>query len=315
VAGNGGGCENVVYDPLYGVRVCADTGEVLEEAVADEGVDWRAYTPEEAVGRARAGPPVRYSFADMGIGVALGELNKPGSVKARGLPRVAGAGSGTRRPKLAGPANKKLWKGLQLVSRLRATLGLPERVGEEAARLYRTAFERGLAVGRSPEVVATAAVYLACRLAGEHVKLDKLVGVLCELEPDLSYRMRNGIGVRQEVWRAIKRLARGLDVKPRPAKPEDMLVALASKLGLPASTVDEAVKILEAARRRGVHSGKSPVALAAAAIYLASGKSVSLKDVARVAGISEVTVRARARELADTSKNGNQGNKKGNQTG
>jgi transcription initiation factor TFIIB len=226
VAGDGGGCENVVYDPLYGVRVCADTGEVLEEAVVDEGVDWRAYTPEEAVERARAGPPVRYSLADMGIGVALGELNRPSGVRARGLPR-AEARASAGKPKLARPADRRLRRGLRLVSRLRATLGLPERVGEEAARVCRAAFERGLAVGRPVEAVVAAAVYLACRLAGEHVRLDRLVEALCELEPDLSYRSRNGI--RQEVWRAVKLLARGLDVNPRPARPEDMLVALASK--------------------------------------------------------------------------------------
>jgi transcription initiation factor TFIIB len=307
----GGGCENVVYDPLYGVRVCADTGEVLEEHVLDEGVDWRAYTPEEAAGRARAGPPVRYSFADMGIGVTVGELNRPGSVRARGLPR-AGAGAGTRRPKLAklaGPSGRRLRRGLWIVSRLSKALGLPERVGEEAARLCRVAEERGLAVGRPPEAVAAATVYLACRAAGEYVRLDRLVGVLCELEPDLSYRQRNG--VIQEVWRAVKLLARGLGVNPRPARPEDMLVALASKLGLPASIVAEAAKILETARRRGVHSGKNPLALAAAALYVASGKTVSLKNVARAACTSEVTVRARARELASTSKNGNQGNQTG----
>jgi transcription initiation factor TFIIB len=82
-----------------------------------------------------------------------------------------------------------------------------------------------------------------------------------------------------------------------------MLAALASKLGLPASTVAEAAKVLETARRRGVHSGKNPLALAAAALYIASGKTVTLKNVARAAGISEVTVRARARELAGTNKN------------
>jgi transcription initiation factor TFIIB len=157
--------------------------------------------------------------------------------------------------------------------------------------------------------VAAATVYLACRAAGEHTKLDRLVGALCELEPGLSHRSRNG--VLQEVWRAVKHLARGLGVNPRPARPEDMLAALAYKLGLPASTVAEAVKILEAARRRGVHSGKSPLALAAAALYVASGKSVTLKNVAGAAGISEVTVRARAKELAGTSKNGSQGNRTG----
>jgi transcription initiation factor TFIIB len=240
----------------------------------------------------------------MGVGASLGGLNRPGGVRARGLSQATGARAGTRRRKLAGPAGRRLRKGLWLVSRLCRALGLPERVEEEAARLCRAAVERGLAVGRSVEAVAAAAVYLACRVAGEHVKLDRLAGVLCELEPDLSYRSRNGL--IQEVWRAVKHLARGLGVNPRPARPEDMLVALASKLGLPASTVTEAVKILEAARRRGVHSGKSPLALAAAALYLASGKSVTLKNVARAAGITEVTVRARARELAGTRKNSNQ---------
>jgi transcription initiation factor TFIIB len=296
----------VVYDPLYGVRVCADTGEVLEENIVDERADWRAYTPEEAVGRARAGPPLRYSLADMGVGVALGELNRPGSVRARGLPR---AGAGTRKPRLARPADRRLRRGLRLVSRLREALGLPERVGEEAARLCRAAEEKGLAVGRPGEAVAAATVYLACRAAGEHAKLDRLVGALCELEPGLPCRSRNG--VIQEVWRAVKHLARGLGVNPRPARPEDMLAALAYKLGLPASTVAEAAKILEAARRRGVHSGKSPLALAAAALYVASGRSVTLKNVASAAGISEVTVRARARELAGTNKNGSQGSRTG----
>jgi transcription initiation factor TFIIB len=293
-------CQNIVYDPLYGVRVCADTGEVLEEHVLDEGVDWRAYTPEEAVARARAGPPVRYSLADMGVGASLGELNRPGAVRARGLSQ-AGARAGIAKPKLARPADRRLRRGLWLVSRLSKALGLPERVGEEAARLCRVAAERGLWAGRSTEAVVAATVYLACRAAGEHVKLDRIVEVLCELEPDLAYRVRNG--VIQEVRRAAKLLARGLDLKPRPARPEDMLVALASKLGLPASTVTEAVKVLEAARRRGLHSGKNPLALAAAALYVASGKTVTLETLARTAGVSEVTVRARARELANARNN------------
>ena len=290
-------CQNIVYDPLYGLRVCADTGEVLEEQVLDEGADWRAYTPEEKVERPRAGPPVRWSRAGMGVGASLGGLNKPGSVRARGLAGGAGAG----RPRLAGPAGKRLRRGLWVASRLREALGLPERVGEEAARLCKAAEERGLSAGRPPETVAAAAVYLACRVAGEHARLDRVVEELCELEPGLSHRKRNG--VLQEVWRAVKLLARGLGVKTRPARPEDMLATLASKLGLPASAVAEAAKVLEAGRRRGVHSGKNPLALAAAALYIASGKAVTLENVARAAGISEVTVRARARELAGTNKN------------
>jgi transcription initiation factor TFIIB len=287
-------CQNIVYDPLYGVRVCADTGEVLEEAVADEGAEWRAYTPEERAERPRAGSPVRSSRADMGVGASLGGLNKPGAVRARGVRRPGVAGGGAK-PKLAEAAGRGLRRGLRLVSDLCRALGLTWRACEEAARIYRGAVERGLACGRPVEAVAAASAYLACRAAGGHVELGRLAEALCDLEPDLAYRKRSD--VRHEVRRAVKILARGLGVKPKPVKPEDLVPALASSLDLPASSIAEAVKTLEAARRRGLHSGRHPTALAAAALYVASNGRVSLRALARATGLAEATIRARAREM------------------
>jgi transcription initiation factor TFIIB len=291
-------CQNIVYDPLYGVRVCADTGEVLEEHILDEGADWRAYTPEERVERPRAGPPVRWSQAGMGVGASLGGRNKPGAVRAHGLAGGAGRDDGGR-PRLAKPAGRGLRRALGLIAELCAALGLPGKVVEEASRIYREAHGRGQVAGRPAYAAAAASTYLACGITGEHRPLGDVVRALHELEPGLHDRKR--ATAEQEVRRAVKLLVRNLGVKPKPVKPEDLIPALASELGLPASTAAEAVKTLEAARRKGLHSGKHPAALAVATLYIASSKDgkkkVTMKALARATGLTPATIRARVREL------------------
>ena len=86
--------------------------------------------------------------------------------------------------------------------------------------------------------------------------------------------------------------------------------------GLPASpgaasgkivfTADEAERrarsLLDTAKSQGIHSGKSPVGLAAAAVYAASllvNEKVTQSEVSDVANISEVTIRNRYHELLE----------------
>ena len=59
---------------------------------------------------------------------------------------------------------------------------------------------------------------------------------------------------------------------------------------------------MKTAKDQGVHSGKSPVGLAAAAIYAASlltNEKVTQSEVSEVANISEVTIRNRYHELLE----------------
>ena len=60
------------------------------------------------------------------------------------------------------------------------------------------------------------------------------------------------------------------------------------------------MEILEEAKKRGLTAGKDPAGLAAAAVYTAAqlyDERRTQKDVARVAGVTEVTVRNRYKEL------------------
>ena len=60
-------------------------------------------------------------------------------------------------------------------------------------------------------------------------------------------------------------------------------------------------------REAGIHSGKSPVGLAAAAVYAAAlltNEKVTQSEVSEVANISEVTIRNRYKELLEAEDTG-----------
>jgi transcription initiation factor TFIIB len=92
----------------------------------------------------------------------------------------------------------------------------------------------------------------------------------------------------------------GLEVKP--ADPESYVPRFASGLGLSDEAEHRARKLLRNAKEKGVHSGKSPVGLAAAAVYAAAlltNEKTTQAAVSEVADISEVTIRNRYHELLE----------------
>ena len=61
-----------------------------------------------------------------------------------------------------------------------------------------------------------------------------------------------------------------------------------------------AVRILQKAKNKRITLGKDPAGIAAAALYLAGqmkGENVTQKEIAYAAGMTEVTVRNRKKEL------------------
>ena len=87
-----------------------------------------------------------------------------------------------------------------------------------------------------------------------------------------------------------------------PAKPESYVPRFISDLDLSDESERRSRELIEAAREDGVLSGKSPVGLAAAAVYagsLLSNEKVTQSQVSEVASISEVTIRNRYKELLE----------------
>jgi transcription initiation factor TFIIB len=73
-------------------------------------------------------------------------------------------------------------------------------------------------------------------------------------------------------------------------------------LKLSPETQSKAVEILEQAQHEELTSGRGPTGIAAASLYVAAlmhGEKRTQREVADVAGVTEVTIRNRYKELLD----------------
>jgi len=287
-------CGNIVVDEVYGVKVCVDTGEVLEEGLVDEGADWRAYTPEERVSRARASGRVSPEQGDFGVGALLGGVNLPGSVKAVGVRRVR-VDRGVRKVAKMSKAWEVLEKDLNAMSAMLYNvvrgLGLSSDVHRYAGYLLRRVVASGLHRGRSREAVVSACLYVACRRYRVPVGFRELYYYVSGGGTEEGYR---------EAVRVYRDIVRFFDIEVGVTGIESYVVRVASVLKVPERVLAEALELARRVRESGVASGRSPMGVAGAIVYLVAlrnGVKVSQKDVAKVVGVTEVTIRNRVREI------------------
>jgi transcription initiation factor TFIIB len=183
---------------------------------------------------------------------------------------------------------RNLKQALGEIDRMASALGLPENVRETASVIYRRALDEDLLPGRSIEGVATSSVYAAARQAGVPRSLDEITDV-SRVE-------------KSEIARTYRYVVRELGLEVQPADPESYVPRFASSLELSDEAEHRARTLLQNAKEQGVHSGKSPVGLAAAAVYAAAlltNEKTTQAAVSEVADISEVTIRNRYHELLE----------------
>jgi transcription initiation factor TFIIB len=105
-----------------------------------------------------------------------------------------------------------------------------------------------------------------------------------------------------EFKRAYRYLVRELGLAVQPADPQQFVGRLTSDLDVDPDTERLTREILASAADTGTFNGKSPVGLAAAAIYAAaqlSGEGLTQDAVSEVAEVSNVTIRNRYQELLE----------------
>jgi transcription initiation factor TFIIB len=172
--------------------------------------------------------------------------------------------------------------------RVSSFLDLPNVVKDEAARVYNFVLQRGLIRGRSMESVIASCIYAACRSYSIPRTLDE-ISAASEVE-------------RKEIGRTYRFIVRKIGIKVTPSSPKDYISRFASVLHLSPKTQNEALKILKKAEITELTSGRGPAGIAAAALYVAAllnDEKKTQREVADVAGITEVTIRNRYKELLD----------------
>jgi len=284
---------DLTTEKAQGETVCAECGLVVEEDEIDHGPEWRAFDSEEKAEKSRVGAPTTKLMHDEGLSTNIGWQNRDAagnSLSARKRKKMQRLRTWNERFRTQDAKERNLKQALGEVERMASALGLPKNVRETASVIYRRALDDELLPGRSIEDVATAALYAAARQAGTPRSLDEIATV-SRVE-------------KTEIGRTYRYVARELGLEIRPTDPEKYVPRFVSDLGLSEDVERRARELLRNAKDEGVHSGKSPVGLAAAAVYAASllvKDKVTQSTVGEVADISEVTIRNRYNEILEAN--------------
>jgi transcription initiation factor TFIIB len=283
----------VLADEEHGETVCADCGLVIEEDEIDRGPEWRAFDSTERDSKSRVGAPTTEMMHDRGLSTNIGWQNKDAygnSLSSSQRQKMQRLRTWNERFRTRDSRERNLKQALGEIDRMASALGLPESVRETASVIYRRALTENLLPGRSIEGVATAALYAAARQAGTPRSLDEIATV-------------SRVG-KTEMTRTYRYVVRELGLEIQPADPEQYVPRFVSDLGLSEEVERTARELLASAREAEIHSGKSPVGLAAAAVYAAAllaNEKVTQSAVGDVANVSEVTIRNRYKELLETT--------------
>ncbi len=278
-------------DTEHGETICQDCGLVVEEDEIDHGPEWRAFDSKEKDQKSRVGAPTTNMMHDKGLSTNIGWQDKDAYGKAlssRQREKMQRLRTWNERFRTRDSKERNLKQALGEIDRMASALGLPDNVRETASVIYRRALNDDLLPGRSIEGVATSALYAAARQAGTPRSLDEISSV-SRVDKD-------------EIARTYRYVVRELSLEIQPADPEQYVPRFASDLELSDESERRARQLLKNAKEQGVHSGKSPVGLAAAAVYAASlltNEKVTQSEVSDVANISEVTIRNRYHELLE----------------
>ncbi|MFB6189757.1 MAG: transcription initiation factor IIB family protein [Halapricum sp.] len=276
-----------------GETVCEACGVVIEDDMIDHGPEWRAFDSRERDRKSRVGAPSTNTLHDKGLSTKIDwqDSDANGSaLSARKRSQMVRLRTWDERFRAQSARDRNLKQALGEIDRMAAALGLPENVRETASVIYRKALYDDLLPGRSIEAMATGSLYAAARQANTPRSLD-------EFEPISRVD-------RQEYARAYRYLARELGLAVEPADPASYLPRFVSALDVPEAVERRARELLDTAKSQGVHSGKSPVGLAAGALYagtLLCHVELTQQEIAEVADVSEVTIRNRYQELLEAS--------------
>ncbi|MCD6434454.1 MAG: transcription initiation factor IIB [Candidatus Diapherotrites archaeon] len=283
------GSKNIKKDPETGEWICQKCGLVIDEANIDLGKEWRSFDADQFEKRARTGSPTKYAKLNKGLVTMIdrrGTDIRGHKLTSKSRAQMYRLIKWHKRATVSSSIQRNLSIALTELRRMASYLNIPESLVEAAALLYRKTVKKGLIRGRLIEAVVAAVLYTVCRVY--HV-------------PRTLNEMAEASGLtKKEIGRTYRFLVRELGINVPLTNPVHYIPRFASELNLSGEVQELGREIVEKAIKQGLISGRGPTGVAAAAVYIAGllkGERRTQKEVANVAGVTEVTIRNRYREL------------------
>lgn len=286
-------CGGTVFirDKDTGEMVCKKCGYVLTGDQVDLSKDWRAFDSDSFSDKARTGAAMLHSKLNKGVSTMIergGRDARGNKLSPETREQMYRLIRWHKRTAVSNSVQRNLSIALTELRRMAQYLNIPNSLVEQAAVLYRKTVEKELIRGRLIEAVVAAVLYAVCRKANIPRTLNEMAEA-------------SGL-TKKDIGRNYRYLVRELNMNVPLTNPIYYISRFASELNLSGEVQEEARRILNEAMKSGLISGRGPTGVAAASVYIAAllkNEKRTQKQVANIAGVTEVTIRNRYRELKE----------------
>jgi transcription initiation factor TFIIB len=277
-----------ITDLASGEIICGSCGRVSPDKAMENRAEWRTFSSEN-ISRQRVGSPSSLAFHDMGLSTIIGKVNKDSAghnLDASMDYRMQRLRTWDARTRVQAAGHRSLMQAFSELERLKDKLGLSNAIVQKTAYIYRKAQEKRLARGRSVSSILAAATYIACREMGAARTLRDFTEITNVKRKALS--------------RSYRLLVLKLDIKVPSMDLMKCIAKIANKAKLGEKTQRMAMFTMNDLINKEIAAGKDPMSLAATVLYLScltNGEATTQKEIAEAAGVTEVTIRTRFKDL------------------
>jgi len=295
-------CKSTLVDDVQnGERICSGCGIVVEQQMADSGPEATSSNLEDKMKLARATGQTTYSQHDLGITTEISISTKDFSGKSINS-NVANQMNNLRkwqqRVRVSSPRERRLSNVLSKIGDTCKVLGLPKNVLETSSMVYRNLDGKIDVKGKSVASITAATIFMACKQCDVVRSLNEICAGICTVK-DLKAKTK----LAAKYYRTM---VMEMGPSSTPVVTMDKYISKIANMTQTDVRVERlALEISEKTKNKNLADGKAPNGIAAAYLYVASvllGQNVLQRDVSSVAGVTEVTIRNRCKDILTSYK-------------
>lgn len=264
----------LVEDHHAGDMICPECGLVVGDRIVDVGSEWRTFSNEkDSKDNCRVGASENPLLDGADLSTCISAGTGSASFDESGRPIY-----NSRRQ--VSSSDRALLSAFQEITQMSDRLNLPRMIVDRANTLFKKVHVTKSLKGRSNDAIASACLYIACR----QENVPRTFKEICAISK-IS---------KKEIGRVFKLILKTLETSVDLITSGDFMSRFCSSLGLPTLIQRAATYIANRAVELDIVPGRSPISVAAAAIYMASQASndkKTHKEIGDISGVAEVTIK------------------------
>jgi transcription initiation factor TFIIB len=298
---------SLIFDVQHGEYICQSCGYVVLEKIDYCGHETHSNNSEERLKNMRGSGNTSFLLMNYGLQteISLSDRDYNGKpINCTNAECIATVRKLHARLK-ASSEERRIARVLSMIDKVCSKLLLPRSLSETAAKIYRSYSSKNNTKGMSVNGNAVAAVYLACKQSCIARGLEEIID-----STDFCSNKRSSLRI---AFRCYKRMAMCMTnpVEPQMIKtrgqtfdhviPLDKYIAkIANRAQVDWRVQKLALEIARQTEDNILLSGKDPIGIAAAYLYISAclcGYHMYLADIANFSQVTEITIRTRCKEI------------------